>query len=143
MTSQSLRQRETLVLPAFYSTNHLLDRTPEPGETNRRPVRAVAVWAGAIDHEDRAGLIPGKIPLRDPPIRKVDRSRNVPAAYNDGLRTSSSTKPLSSRVLLASCTSQQSVSKVNRDEKWARASSLLAGGTAVTGLASTSGTRSC
>lgn len=80
MTSQSLRQRETLVLPAFYSTNHLLDRTPEPGETNRRPVRAVAVWAGAIDHEDRAGLIPGKIPLRDPPMRKVDRSRNVPGS---------------------------------------------------------------
>jgi len=78
MTCDSPRQREPLVHPAFYPTDHLLDRAPEPGETDRRPIRTVAVWAGAIDHEDCAGLILGKIPLRDPPMRKVDRSWNVP-----------------------------------------------------------------
>ncbi len=78
MTSQSPRQRETLVLPAFDSTDHLLDRPTEPGETNRRPVRAVAMRSGAIDHEDRAGWIAGKISLEDSPMREVDRSWNVP-----------------------------------------------------------------
>ncbi len=78
MLSPSPRQREPLVLPAFDSTDHLLDGPTEPSEPNRGAVRAIAMRSGAVDHEDRAGLILGKIPVRDSPVREVDRSWNVP-----------------------------------------------------------------
>jgi hypothetical protein len=72
-------KRESIVFPTLDASDHLLDRSPEPGDACRCSVGSVALRPSAIHDDQQVGRIRGKRALRDSAMRKVDGSRHVAA----------------------------------------------------------------
>ena len=70
-------QRKTFILPAFHATDHLLDRTSELGQSQRRPIGTIAVWSGAIDDEQHVGFVVRQVAFIDATVGQVHRSGQV------------------------------------------------------------------
>lgn len=69
---------ESFVFPPFDSADHLLHGSPEFSELERGTVGTVAVWAGAVDDEERVDRIVRQVALHDSTVGQVDRRWETP-----------------------------------------------------------------
>ena len=68
---------EALVGPTGYAPGHFLDRAPQTSQTERRPLRAVAMRTSAVDH--KKGIVGPRLHsvVGDFPMGKGKRSRDM------------------------------------------------------------------
>ena len=64
-------------MPPGHAAEHDLDRQPEPRQTDRTPLRAVAVRAGAVEDEQRPGRMAGKARADELRVRDVAGTGHV------------------------------------------------------------------
>jgi ribosome-associated protein len=70
-------KRKAFVTPARHASDHFLDRPLQARQANGRLVRAIAMGAGAIHHEQRVRCIGGQGLGIDAGVRQVHCARNV------------------------------------------------------------------
>ena len=68
---------EAFIAPALDAADHLLEWTTHFRQPHSSFLRSIAVWTGAVDHEQRVVRVLGKVSLDHPTIREVDGTRNV------------------------------------------------------------------
>ena len=78
-------EMKSILLPAIHSADHLLHLATEPRKPGRAAIRAVAVWAIAINDKERVGLETREVSFVNPPMRQADRVSQM--AGRVGVRT--------------------------------------------------------
>ena len=73
----AVRKVEAFVAPPGDAPDHEFHRPPQAGEPDCSLVAAVAVWAGAIDHENGVRPVLCKPRFYDLSVRDIDRARHV------------------------------------------------------------------